>query len=67
MRRYLLDTGPLASYLFNRQAAVELIRPWIGNREAATSVLVYGEVDEYLRSHPNFPQRRGQLRTLSDR
>ena len=64
MRRYLLDTGPLAAYLHNRQAAIELISPWIRHREAATSILAYGEVIEYLRGRPNFPGRQAQLRTL---
>lgn len=64
MRRHLLDTGPLAAYLFRRPAAVRLIRPWIRSREAATSILVYGEVVEYLRNRPNFPQRHAQLMVL---
>ena len=64
MRRYLLDTGPLAAYLFNRQAAIELISPWIRSQEGATSILVYGEVIEYLRGRPQFPGRQRQLRDL---
>src|SRR5579884_4075110 len=44
MRRYLLDTGPLGAYLQGRQPAVDLIVPWIRRGEAATSILVYGEI-----------------------
>ena len=29
MRRYLLDTGPLNAFLFNRPGALALIAPWI--------------------------------------
>jgi hypothetical protein len=50
MRRYLLDTGPLGAYLQGRQPAVDLIVPWIRRGEAATSILVYGELIEYIKS-----------------
>ena len=46
MRRYLLDTGPLGAYLQGREAAVDLIVPWIRRSEAATSIVVYGEILE---------------------
>jgi predicted nucleic acid-binding protein len=62
MRRYLLDTSPLAAYLLGRPRAVSLIDPWLDRHEAATSILVYGEVIEYLKDLPDFPLRRGQLR-----
>lgn len=64
MRRYLLDSGPLAAYLNGRPAAVQLISPWIDKREVATSILVYGEVIEYFKSLPRFPERRTELRRL---
>ena len=64
MRRYLLDTSLLAAYLFGRLHAVELITPWITRREAATSILVYGEVLEHLKSKPDFPRHRTSLRRL---
>src|SRR5437763_12027506 len=64
MRQYLLDTGPLAAYLQGRPGAVRLIAPWIQQRAAATSVLTYAEVHEYLLGHPNYPRRRAQLREL---
>jgi predicted nucleic acid-binding protein len=54
VRRHLLDTPLLAAYLFNRPHAVALISPWIRQREAATSILVYGEVNEYIQGNPNY-------------
>jgi len=54
MRRYLIDTTPLAAFLFNRPAAISLMSPWIRNHEATTSILVYGEIVEYLRNRPYF-------------
>jgi tRNA(fMet)-specific endonuclease VapC len=64
MTGYLLDSSPITAYLLGRQGAVQLIAPWIARREAVTSVLVYGEVVEYLRSMANFAQRVGQLQQL---
>jgi len=49
MRRYLLDTSPLAALLLARPAAVSLITPWMERHEAATSILVYAEVVEYIK------------------
>ncbi len=62
MRRYLLDTGPLAAYLLGRQRAVQTIDPWLDRHEVATSILVYGEVAEYVRSLPDSSNRLRQLR-----
>jgi hypothetical protein len=64
MRRQLLDTPLLAAYLFNRPAAVALISPWIQNREVATSILVYGEVHEYILGSPNYAQLHERLLEL---
>ena len=64
MRRYLLDTTPLLAYLQGRPEAVALVDPWLDPHEAATSILVYGEVSEYLTGRPNFPARDAQLRRL---
>jgi len=64
MRRYLLDSTPLAGYLSGRQHFVERIAPLLSRREVATSVLVYAEIVEYLKGLPYFPRRRTQLRTL---
>jgi predicted nucleic acid-binding protein len=64
MKRYLLDTSLVAAYLQNRKAAVELITPWIRKQEAATSILVYAEVTEYIKGHSDFPKRASDLRGL---
>jgi hypothetical protein len=49
MRQYLLDSAPLAGYLHGRKPFVELITPLIQHRQAATSIMVYAEVIEYLK------------------
>ncbi len=54
MKRYLLDTSLLAGYFHNRVTAVKLITPWLKERKVATSLLVYGEVIEYLKGLPNY-------------
>jgi len=64
MKHYLVDTTVLTAGLFSRPAAVALLTPWIAQREAATSVLVYGEVIEYIRGFADFPTRHQQLRQL---
>ena len=64
MKRYLIDTTVLTAGLFRRRVAVELLTPWIDHREAATSILVYGEFIEYLRSGSDFDRRRSELRDL---
>jgi predicted nucleic acid-binding protein len=61
MKRYLLDTSLLAAYLHNRRRAIQLITPWIKNDEAVTSILVYGEVIEYLKGLPNFADKYAKL------
>ena len=60
MRQYLLDSAPLAAYLKGRQVAVDLISPWITRREVATSILVYGEITEYLKGLSHFSRRHAQ-------
>lgn len=62
MKSYLLDTAPLAAYLLGRQWAVEMIDAWLDRHEVATSILVYGEVVEYLKGLADFPTRHTQLR-----
>lgn len=64
MRRYLLDTTLLTAYLYTRQPAIDLIRPWILNDEAATSILVYGEVIEHIKGSTQFTTQRQQLKDL---
>jgi predicted nucleic acid-binding protein len=60
MRRYLLDTGPLAALLLNRPAAITTLDPRLAHGELATNILAYGEVIEYLKS---FPQDYDALRS----
>ena len=64
MRRYLLDTAAVAALLHNRPGAVSLMRPWIANDEAATSILVYGEVIEYVRGRSDYARYQRGLRAL---
>jgi tRNA(fMet)-specific endonuclease VapC len=64
VRRFLLDTGPLSAYLRGRPAALTLLGSWVGDLEAATSILCYGEVVEYLESLPNARRQRAQFRWL---
>ncbi len=64
MRKYLLDTNMLAAYLLNKPAAHHVVFPLIAAKEVSTSIVVYGEVVEYLHSLPHFTERYSQLRTL---
>lgn len=64
MSRYLLDNGVLVAYLKGRPGALRLIRPWIVAREVVTSIVVYGEAIEYMKSDAAFPLRRDELRAL---
>jgi predicted nucleic acid-binding protein len=64
MRRYLLDTGPLGAYLQGREPTVDLILPWIRRGEASTSVLVYGEIIEYIKGLDDYPNKYMVLRGL---
>ena len=64
MKRYLLDTSLLAAYLHNRATAISLISLWVKNKEAATSMLVYGEVIEYLKGLPNYHEKFAAFHTI---
>ena len=64
MRQQLLDTTPLTALLTNRPALVSLLTPALSRDELATSILVYGEVLEHIRSAPDFTHRRTMLRHL---
>ena len=64
MRRYLLDTPMVSAYLLSRPTALSLVTPWIQSGEAATSILVYGEVNEYIRGRVDYPQLHAQLLEL---
>lgn len=65
MTQHLLDTSVVAGYLNDRSAAVTLIEPWLLNRDVATSILVYGEVIEFLKGGREFEIRRETLRRFA--
>lgn len=54
MKYYLLDTALLAGFFHRRQKAVALMTPWIQAGEVVTSIVVYGEVIEYLKGLPDY-------------
>jgi predicted nucleic acid-binding protein len=64
MRLYLLDANVVAAYLLGKPGAGDLAHTWVQNNEAATSILVYGEVCEYLKGLPDMSRRLVALRTL---
>ena len=64
MRRQLLDTPLVAAFLLNRPVAVRTITPWIRARQAATSILVYAEVNEYIQGGPDYSRLHAQLLEL---
>jgi len=64
MRRYLLDTPLVSALLNNRPGTVSLVQPWIVANEAATSVLVYGEVIEYIKPSQRYFHHYSVLRNL---
>jgi predicted nucleic acid-binding protein len=61
MRRFLIDTTLLTAYLLNRQFALQLIKPWIKKREVVTSILVYGEVHEYILGRSDYSKLQTRL------
>lgn len=64
MRRYLLDTTPLTAFLKGRDLATGLIRNWVERGQAATSILVYGEITEFYRSLSEADRRQVELRRV---
>ncbi len=66
MSRYLLDTGVLNAFLRGRPSAVTLIAPWLAAGDACTSILVYGEIVEFLQrlSKPDYERREAELREV---
>lgn len=64
MKKYLLDTTPLAALLQGRAVAVSLLRPLLVADELATSMLVYGEVMEFLQGFPDVFARQSELELL---
>ncbi len=64
MRRYLLDTNILGAYLQGRSGAVKIAQTWIYNDQAATSIVVYAEITEYLKGFSDYSRRETDLRML---
>lgn len=64
MKRYLLDTSLIAAFLHGRPHALTLIEPLVRDGQAATSILVYGEVIEYLKGLPTFTEYKARLQKL---
>jgi hypothetical protein len=64
MTKYLLDTGPLAAHLLGRPGIVPLMTGWLAYNQATTSIVVYGEVIEYLKGLPHYQRYRRQLLQL---
>ena len=64
MRRFLLDTPIVTAILNNRPGAVSLASPWIRADEAATSILVYAEVVEYIKPSARYAQHYLALQNL---
>jgi predicted nucleic acid-binding protein len=54
----------MAALLHARPAAVSHMTPWIRTGEAATSILVYGEVTEYIKGLPDYPRHQQGLQNL---
>jgi predicted nucleic acid-binding protein len=59
---YLLDTGVLLPFFKGRQGAVTLVKPLLSQHQLITSIVIYGEMIEYLKSQPDYQKRRNELR-----
>jgi predicted nucleic acid-binding protein len=66
VKRYLLDGGPLGGWLFARPPARRLVRSWVANDEVATSILVYGELVEYIAGFANAAKVKRDFLILLD-
>lgn len=64
MKKYLLDSGILAGYFHKRKQAIALVTPMVKDHTAATSMIVYGEVIEYLKGLPDFHTHYIALHTI---
>ena len=64
MKVYLLDNAVLTAYVKGRPAAMRLVDPWLDRGEVATSIVIYGETLEYLKSFPDFARRKADLRQV---
>ena len=64
MKRYLLNSGPLAAFLLGRKLAVDTIAPWVIRREVATSIIAYAEVTEYIKGLSDSSRRHNDLKRM---
>ena len=64
MKKYLLDTSLVAGFLLDRKKAIAIVSPMIAGKEAATSIVVYGKVAEYVKGFADFPRYRDRLQAL---
>lgn len=64
MKHYLLDTALLAGFFHQRKTAITLITPWLREHQVATSILVYGEVIEYLKGLSDYQQHYRKFRQV---
>ena len=64
MKKYLLDTSLVAGYLLARTKAIDIVSPLLEAEKAATSMLVYGEVVEYVKELTAFAAYRDSLQAL---
>src|SRR5216683_5750971 len=64
MKRYLVDTSLVAAFLHGRPTALALMEPLVRRGQAGTSMLVYGEVIEYLKGLPTFREYKARLQKL---
>ena len=64
MNKFLLDTSVIAGYLLSRKKSIHLVTPLLEKEEAATSIIVYGEVAEYVKRFATFADYRDSLQAL---
>lgn len=62
MPTYLLDTTPLAAYLFGKRKAVDRINSLVTGADVLTSIVVYGELEEFIKPMPNYRELHSNLR-----
>lgn len=60
----MLDTSLVAGYLLDRKKAIGIVSSLIEREEAATSILVYGEVVEYVKGFTSFTLYQNSLQAL---
>lgn len=56
-----MDTGPLSAYVQGRPAALNEMGAWIDRDTCAASIVVYGEVVEYLKASTRYLEYRTRL------